>query len=102
LSSDEIKSCPDDFLFQDMGEGQVVKSLVYQSDFFIVLGALHGKTVDITEGLKDGGTVVLNSTLPSDVIELGSPLRVRLGGAGPSEAVQAHNRQRGIGDAGPT
>ncbi len=57
--------------FVRIGEkDQMVRSLIHEPDYVIVLDPLLRKTVDITEGLKDTGKLVLNSSMSPDMVEL--------------------------------
>lgn len=56
--------------FVRIGEkNRMVRSLVHEPDYVVVLDALLRNTVDITEGLKSGGTIIINSTIPPEEIE---------------------------------
>lgn len=48
-----------------------VKSQIYEPDYVIVLAdtLLDAKTVDVTAGLKEGGTVIINTKKPIEVVK---------------------------------
>lgn len=57
--------------FVRIGEkNQMVRSLIHEPDYVVVLDPLLRKTVNITEGLKDTGKVVVNSSVPPKNVEL--------------------------------
>ena len=57
--------------FVRIGERKkMVRSLIHEPDYVVVLDPLLRKTVDITEGLKDGGMLILNSSVAPGEIEL--------------------------------
>ena len=49
---------------------QMVRSLIHEPDYVVVLDPLLRKTVNITEGLKDTGKIVVNSAVPPSEVEL--------------------------------
>jgi len=63
--------------FVRIGErNKMVRSLIHEPDYIVVLDPLLRKTVNITEGLKEGGMLVLNSSVPPGEIELLKPYKV--------------------------
>ena len=57
--------------FVRIGEkDQMVRSLIHEPDYVVVLDPLLRKTVNITEGLKASGTIVVNSSVPPSEVEL--------------------------------
>ncbi|MQY82699.1 pyruvate ferredoxin oxidoreductase subunit gamma, partial [archaeon] len=63
--------------FVRIGEkNKMVRSLIHEPDYVVVLDSLLRKTVNITEGLKDDGMLILNSSAAPDEIELLKPYRV--------------------------
>ncbi len=63
--------------FVRIGEkDKMVRSLIHEPDYVVVLDSLLRKTVNITEGLKDGGMLILNSSVAPDEIELLKPYKV--------------------------
>ena len=63
--------------FVRIGEkNKMVRSLIHEPDYVVVLDSLLRKTVNITEGLKDDGMLILNSSVAPDEIELLKHYRV--------------------------
>ena len=63
--------------FVRIGEkNKMVRSLIHEPDYVVVLDSLLRKTVNITEGLKDDGMLILNSSAAPDEIELLKNYRV--------------------------
>ena len=63
--------------FVRIGEkNKMVRSLIHEPDYVVVLDSLLRKTVNITEGLKDDGMLILNSSAAPDEIELLKHYRV--------------------------
>lgn len=63
--------------FVRIGEkDKMVRSLIHEPDYVVVLDSLLRKTVNITEGLKDDGMLILNSSVPPEEIELLKPYKV--------------------------
>jgi 2-oxoacid:acceptor oxidoreductase gamma subunit (pyruvate/2-ketoisovalerate family)/2-oxoacid:acceptor oxidoreductase delta subunit (pyruvate/2-ketoisovalerate family) len=63
--------------FVRIGEkDKMVRSLIHEPDYVVVLDSLLRKTVNITEGLKDDGMLILNSSVAPDEIELLKPYKV--------------------------
>jgi len=63
--------------FVRIGEkNRMVRSLVHEPDYVVVLDSLLRNTVDITEGLKPGGTIIINSSVPPEEIEFTSEYKV--------------------------
>jgi 2-oxoacid:acceptor oxidoreductase gamma subunit (pyruvate/2-ketoisovalerate family)/2-oxoacid:acceptor oxidoreductase delta subunit (pyruvate/2-ketoisovalerate family) len=63
--------------FVRIGEkNRMVRSLVHKPDYLVVLDPLLRNTVDITEGLKPGGTIIINSAVPPEEIEFTSEYKV--------------------------
>jgi len=63
--------------FVRIGEkNKMVRSLIHEPDYVVVLDSLLRKTVNITEGLKDDGMLILNSSAAPDEIELLKPYKV--------------------------
>ena len=57
--------------FVRIGEKEkMVRSLIHEPDYVVVLDPLLRKTVNITQGLKQTGKVVVNSTVPPKEVEL--------------------------------
>ncbi len=57
--------------FVRIGEkDQMVRSLIHEPDYIVVLDPLLRKSVNITDGLKDTGMVVINSSVPPTEVEL--------------------------------
>ncbi len=57
--------------FVRIGEkDQMVRSLIHEPDYVVVLDPLLRKTVNITQGLKETGKVVINSSVPPSEVEL--------------------------------
>ena len=57
--------------FVRIGEkDQMVRSLIHEPDYVVVLDPLLRKSVNITEGLKDTGMLVVNSSVPPIEVEL--------------------------------
>ena len=57
--------------FVRIGEkDQMVRSLIHEPDYVVVLDPLLRKSVNITEGLKDTGMLVVNSSVPPMEVEL--------------------------------
>lgn len=48
----------------------MVRSLIHEPDYVVVLDPLLRKSVNITEGLKDTGMLVVNSSVPPMEVEL--------------------------------
>jgi 2-oxoacid:acceptor oxidoreductase gamma subunit (pyruvate/2-ketoisovalerate family)/2-oxoacid:acceptor oxidoreductase delta subunit (pyruvate/2-ketoisovalerate family) len=55
---------------------KMVRSLIHEPDYVVVLDPLLRRTVDITGGLREGGMLILNSSVPPSEIELPKPFRV--------------------------
>ena len=56
--------------FVRIGEkSRMIRSLVHEPDYVVVLDPLLRNTVNITEGLKPGGTIIINSSSPPGEIE---------------------------------
>jgi 2-oxoacid:acceptor oxidoreductase gamma subunit (pyruvate/2-ketoisovalerate family)/2-oxoacid:acceptor oxidoreductase delta subunit (pyruvate/2-ketoisovalerate family) len=49
---------------------QMIRSLIHEPDYVVVLDPLLRKTVNITQGLKESGKIVLNSSVPPGEVEL--------------------------------
>jgi len=49
---------------------KMVRSLVHEPDYVVVLDPLLRKSVNITEGLKESGKLIINSSVTPDQIEL--------------------------------
>jgi 2-oxoacid:acceptor oxidoreductase gamma subunit (pyruvate/2-ketoisovalerate family)/2-oxoacid:acceptor oxidoreductase delta subunit (pyruvate/2-ketoisovalerate family) len=63
--------------FVRIGEkNKMVRSLIHEPDYVVVLDPLLRKTVNITEGLKDHGMLILNSSIAPGEIELLKPYKV--------------------------
>jgi len=63
--------------FVRIGEkDKMVRSLIHEPDYVVVLDSLLRRTVNITEGLKDDGMLILNSSVPPGEIELLKPYKV--------------------------
>lgn len=63
--------------FVRIGEKEkMVRSLIHEPNYVVVLDPLLRKTVNITEGLRENGMLVLNSSIPPEEIELIKPYRV--------------------------
>ena len=63
--------------FVRIGEkNKMVRSLIHEPDYVVVLDSLLRKTVNITEGLKDDGMLILNSSVAPEEIELLKHYRV--------------------------
>ena len=63
--------------FVRIGEkNKMGRSLIHEPDYVVVLDPLLRKTVNITEGLKDDGMLILNSSVAPDEIELLKPFKV--------------------------
>ena len=63
--------------FVRIGEkNRMVRSLVHEPDYVVVLDPLLRNTVDITEGLKPGGGIVINSDFKPEEIEFTKQYRV--------------------------
>ena len=63
--------------FVRIGEkDKMVRSLIHEPDYVVVLDSLLRKTVNITDGLKDDGMLILNSSVAPDEIELLKPYKV--------------------------
>lgn len=57
--------------FVRIGEkDKMVRSLVHEPDYVVVLDPLLRKTVNITEGLKESGKIIVNSSVPPSEVEL--------------------------------
>lgn len=57
--------------FVRIGEkDQMVRSLIHEPDYVVVLDPLLRKTVNITDGLKETGKIVVNSSVPPSEVEL--------------------------------
>jgi 2-oxoacid:acceptor oxidoreductase gamma subunit (pyruvate/2-ketoisovalerate family)/2-oxoacid:acceptor oxidoreductase delta subunit (pyruvate/2-ketoisovalerate family) len=57
--------------FVRIGEkDQMVRSLIHEPDYVVVLDPLLRKTVNITDGLKDTGMLVVNSSVPPAEVEI--------------------------------
>ena len=68
--------------FVRIGEkDKMVRSLIHEPDYVVVLDSLLRRTVNITEGLKDDGMLLLNSSVAPDEIELLKPYKVATGDA---------------------
>jgi len=63
--------------FVRIGEkNKMVRSLIHEPDYVVVLDPLLRKTVNITDGLKDDGMLILNSSVAPREIELLKPFKV--------------------------
>jgi len=63
--------------FVRIGEkSRMIRSLVHEPDYVVVLDPLLRNTVNITEGLKPGGTIIINSAAPPEEIEFTSEYKV--------------------------
>jgi len=63
--------------FVRIGEkNQMVRSLIHEPDYVVVLDPLLRKSVNIAEGLKENGILVLNSAVPPEEVELLKPYKV--------------------------
>lgn len=63
--------------FVRIGEkNKMVRSLIHEPDYVVVLDPLLRKTVNITEGLKDHGMLILNSSVAPSEVELLKPYKV--------------------------
>ncbi len=63
--------------FVRIGEkNQMVRSLIHEPDYVVVLDPLLRKSVNIAEGLKDDGILILNSAVPPEEVELLKPYKV--------------------------
>jgi 2-oxoacid:acceptor oxidoreductase gamma subunit (pyruvate/2-ketoisovalerate family)/2-oxoacid:acceptor oxidoreductase delta subunit (pyruvate/2-ketoisovalerate family) len=57
--------------FVRIGEKEkMVRSLIHEPDYVVVLDPLLRKTINITEGLKESGMLIINSSDPPNEIEL--------------------------------
>ena len=54
----------------------MIRSLIHEPDYVVVLDPLLRNTVNITEGLKSGGTIIINSAAPPEEIEFMSQYKV--------------------------
>ena len=57
-------------------KNRMIRSLVHNPDYVVVLDPLLRKTVDVVEGLKPGGMVILNSSTPPEEIDFPQEYRV--------------------------
>ena len=56
--------------FVRIGEkNRMIRSLIHEPDYVVVLDPFLRKNVDVTEGLKPEGTVIINSVIPPEEIE---------------------------------
>ena len=55
---------------------RMIRSLVHNPDYVVVLDPLLRKTVDVVEGLKPRGMVILNSSAPPEEIDFPQEYRV--------------------------
>jgi len=63
--------------FVRIGEkNRMIRSLIHEPDYVVVLDPFLRNTVNVTDGLKPGGTVVINSTAPPEEIEFTSQYKV--------------------------
>jgi 2-oxoacid:acceptor oxidoreductase gamma subunit (pyruvate/2-ketoisovalerate family)/2-oxoacid:acceptor oxidoreductase delta subunit (pyruvate/2-ketoisovalerate family) len=63
--------------FVRIGEKEkMVRSLIHEPDYVVVLDPLLRKTVNVIEGLKEGGVIVLNSSVTPGEIELAKQFKV--------------------------
>ena len=63
--------------FVRIGEkSRMIRSLVHEPDYVVVLDPLLRNTVNVTEGMKPGGTIVINSTTPPEDIEFTSQYKI--------------------------
>ena len=63
--------------FVRIGEkNKMVRSLIHEPDYVVVLDPLLRKTVNVTEGLKEGGMLIFNSLVPPEEIALPKPFKV--------------------------
>jgi 2-oxoacid:acceptor oxidoreductase gamma subunit (pyruvate/2-ketoisovalerate family)/2-oxoacid:acceptor oxidoreductase delta subunit (pyruvate/2-ketoisovalerate family) len=63
--------------FVRIGEKKrMIRSLVHEPDYVIVLDSLLRNSVDITEGLKAGGTVIINSSSKPEELEFDKEYKV--------------------------
>ena len=63
--------------FVRIGEkNRMIRSLVHNPDYVVVLDPLLRNTVNVTEGLKANGTVVINSSTPPEEIEFTQEYKV--------------------------
>lgn len=57
-------------------KNRMIRSLVHEPDYVVVLDPLLRNTVNVTEGLKPGSTIVINSASPPNEIEFTSNYKV--------------------------
>ena len=63
--------------FVRIGEkSRMIRSLVHEPDYVVVLDPLLRNTVNITEGLKPGGTIIINSAALPEEIEFTSEYKI--------------------------
>ena len=63
--------------FVRIGEkSRMVRSLVHEPDYVVVLDPLLRNTVNITEGLKPNGMIIINSSSPPEEMEFTSEYKV--------------------------
>ena len=63
--------------FVRIGEKEkMVRSLIHEPDYVVVLDPLLRKTVNVTEGLKEDGVIVLNSSVTPGEVELAKNYKV--------------------------
>jgi 2-oxoacid:acceptor oxidoreductase gamma subunit (pyruvate/2-ketoisovalerate family)/2-oxoacid:acceptor oxidoreductase delta subunit (pyruvate/2-ketoisovalerate family) len=63
--------------FVRIGEkSRMVRSLVHEPDYVVILDPLLRNTVNVTEGLKAGGTIIINSSTPPEEIEFTQQYKV--------------------------
>ena len=63
--------------FVRIGEkSRMIRSLVHEPDYVVILDPLLRNTVNVTEGLKPGGTIIINSAAKPEEIEFTSEYKV--------------------------
>ncbi len=63
--------------FVRIGEkNRMIRSLVHNPDYVVILDPLLRNTVNVTEGLKSNGTVVINNSTPPEEIEFTQEYKV--------------------------
>lgn len=63
--------------FVRIGEkNRMVRSLIHEPDYVIVLDPLLRNSVDITEGLKEKGTIIINSTSKPEDLEFNKQYKI--------------------------
>jgi len=63
--------------FVRIGEkSRMVRSLVHEPDYVVILDPLLRNTVNVTEGIKPGATIIINSSSPPNEIEFTEQYKV--------------------------